>query len=83
MRLRNVVKQALKFFKVSHTLKVPIPYLLWSFVLKLKLNSNHHAGNNKRLVKYCLYAWLAPALVVSMTVLIDRRLNKGYFGYGK
>ena len=38
MRLRNVVKQALKFFKVSHTLKAPIPYLLWSFVLKLKLS---------------------------------------------
>ena len=35
------------------------------------------------LLKYCLYAWLAPALVVSLTVLIDRRLNEGYFGYGK
>ena len=45
--------------------------------------SNQHADNNKRLVKYCLYAWLAPALVVSLTVLIDRRLNEGYFGYGK
>ena len=45
MRLRNVVKQASKFFKVSHTLKAPIPYLLWSFVLKLKLSKFENKNN--------------------------------------
>ena len=45
MRLRNVVKQALKFFKVLHTLTAPIPYLLWSFLLKLKLSKFENKNN--------------------------------------
>lgn len=45
MRLRNVVEQALKFFKVLHSLKAPIPYLLQSFLLKLKLSKFQNENN--------------------------------------
>ena len=45
--------------------------------------SNHQGNHKKRLIGYCLYAWGTPALVVSICVIIDQFIKRGYFGYGK
>ncbi|XP_068753198.1 uncharacterized protein [Montipora capricornis] len=44
--------------------------------------SNRQGDHNKRLVRYCLYGWGVPAILVSLFVIIDQILMKGFIGYG-
>ncbi|XP_068753214.1 latrophilin receptor-like protein A [Montipora capricornis] len=44
--------------------------------------SNRQGNHNKRLVRYCLYGWGVPAILVSLFVIIDQILMKGFIGYG-
>ncbi|KAL9971183.1 hypothetical protein ACROYT_G023676 [Oculina patagonica] len=43
---------------------------------------NRQGGYTKRLVKYCLYAWGSPVLLVLVCVITDH-VKKGSIGYGE
>ena len=45
--------------------------------------SNHELQHTKRFVRYCIYGWGAPAIVVSTFVIIDQLISKGFVGYGE
>ncbi|XP_068696775.1 uncharacterized protein [Montipora foliosa] len=45
--------------------------------------SNRQGNHHKRLVKYCLYGWGVPAILMSFFVIIDQILIKGFIGYGE
>ncbi|XP_068757224.1 uncharacterized protein [Montipora capricornis] len=45
--------------------------------------SNRQGNHNKRLMKYCLFGWGVPAIVMSIFVIIDQILSKGFIGYGE
>ncbi|XP_068696015.1 uncharacterized protein [Montipora foliosa] len=45
--------------------------------------SNSQGNQNKRLMRYCLFGWGVPAIAVSIFVIIDQILSKGFIGYGE
>ncbi|XP_015752352.1 PREDICTED: adhesion G-protein coupled receptor G2-like isoform X1 [Acropora digitifera] len=45
--------------------------------------SSHQLQHTRRFVRYCIYGWGAPAIVVSTFVIIDQLISKGFVGYGQ
>ncbi|XP_044178528.1 LOW QUALITY PROTEIN: uncharacterized protein LOC122960408 [Acropora millepora] len=45
--------------------------------------SSHQLQHTRRFVRYCIYGWGAPAIVVSTFVIIDQFISKGFVGYGQ
>ena len=45
--------------------------------------SSHQLQHTRRFVRYCIYGWGAPAIVVSTFVIIDQFISKGFVGYGE
>ncbi|XP_068755912.1 adhesion G protein-coupled receptor E5-like [Montipora capricornis] len=45
--------------------------------------SSRQGNQNKRLMRYCLFGWGVPAIAVSIFVIIDQILSKGFIGYGE
>ena len=45
--------------------------------------SNRQGHQNKRLLRYCLFGWGVPAIAVSILVIIDQIVSKGFIGYGR
>ncbi|XP_067051036.1 uncharacterized protein [Acropora muricata] len=45
--------------------------------------SSHELQHTRRFVRYCIYGWGAPAIVVSTFVIIDQFISKGFVGYGQ
>lgn len=44
--------------------------------------ANRHKNLNKRLTRYCLYAWGSPTIVVLLCILLDH-IKRGSVGYGQ
>ncbi|XP_067051044.1 uncharacterized protein [Acropora muricata] len=45
--------------------------------------SSHQLQHTRRFVRYCIYGWGAPAIVVSTFVIVDQFISKGFVGYGQ